>query len=57
MENIEFLFPTGPFGFDVHAFEQVGIALRVEDDHHLMFDAVNVLGDVHLGESASCRHG
>jgi hypothetical protein len=23
----------------------------VEDDHHLRFDAVNVLGDVHLGEA------
>ncbi|MND98526.1 hypothetical protein D3C80_908840 [compost metagenome] len=51
MENIELLSPTGPLGFNVHPFEQVGIALRIEDDDHLMFDAMNVLGDVHLGES------
>ncbi len=57
MEDIEFLFSTGPFGFDVHPFEQVGIALRIEDDHYLVFNAVYVLGDVHLGESRFANTG
>ena len=51
MEDIKLLLPTGTFGFDVHPFEQVGIALRIEDNHYLVFNAVYVLGDVHLGES------
>jgi hypothetical protein len=50
MENIEFLFSTGAFGFDVHAFEQIGIALRIEDNDDLVFDTMNVLGYVHLRE-------
>ncbi|KWV89999.1 hypothetical protein PFLmoz3_00347 [Pseudomonas fluorescens] len=51
MEDIKLFLPAGAFGFDVHALEQVGIALRVEDNHYLMFNAMNVLGDVHLSES------
>ncbi|MNT89616.1 hypothetical protein D3C72_2303760 [compost metagenome] len=57
MENIELLVPTGPAGFDVHAFEQVGIALGVEDDHNLGFDAVDVLGDIHLGKACLADTG
>ncbi|MCY1248933.1 hypothetical protein D3C76_858070 [compost metagenome] len=57
MEHIKLLFPTGPFGFDIHAFEQVGIALWIEDNHYFVFDAMNVLGDVHLGESRFANTG
>ncbi|MNJ63798.1 hypothetical protein D3C77_597220 [compost metagenome] len=42
---------TGALRFHVHALEQIGIALGVEDDHHLLARAVDVLGDVHLGQA------
>ena len=48
MEQIEVLGATGAFGFCVHAPQQVGIALRIEDDDHVA--AANVLGDQELGE-------
>ncbi|MOA04948.1 hypothetical protein D3C78_1245210 [compost metagenome] len=57
MEHIKLFLPTGAFGFDVHALEQVGITLRIEDDDHLMFDAMNVLSDVNLGEPGLANAG
>ncbi|MNV78796.1 hypothetical protein D3C71_1723120 [compost metagenome] len=57
MEDIKLLLPTGTFGFDVHPLEQVSVALRIENDDDLVFDAMNVLGDVHLGESCLADAG
>ncbi|MNE64503.1 hypothetical protein D3C80_1599200 [compost metagenome] len=51
MEDIKLFLPAGSTRFDVHALEQVGIALGVEDDHYFVVDAVDVLGDVHLSQS------
>ncbi len=48
MEQVEVLGAAGPLGFCVHAPQQVGIALRVEDDDHIA--AADVLGDEDLGE-------
>ncbi|RMP14398.1 hypothetical protein ALQ30_200154 [Pseudomonas syringae pv. persicae] len=36
VEHIEFVQASGAFGFQIHAFEQIGIALRVEDDDDLV---------------------
>ena len=35
MEYIKFVQSAGTHAFDVHAFEKVGIAFRIEDNHHL----------------------
>ncbi|RML48297.1 hypothetical protein ALQ97_200068 [Pseudomonas savastanoi pv. glycinea] len=57
MEDIELFLTTGSSRFDVHTLEQVGIAFGVEDNDHLMFDAVDILGDVHLSQSGFADTG
>ncbi|MNM65061.1 hypothetical protein D3C81_764840 [compost metagenome] len=51
VEHVELMFAAGASRFHVHPLEQVGIALGVEDDHHLLAGSVDVLGDVHLGQA------
>ena len=47
MEQIEVPGPSCPLRFGVHAPQQIGIALRVEDDDHVT--TADVLGDQDLG--------
>ena len=55
VKNIELAFASGAFGLDIHALEQVRIALGVEDDDHFVLancvTPPDVLGDEQLGES------
>ena len=53
MEHVELAFAPGALGLDVHALQQVRIALGVEDDHHLVLAAdlaADVLRDEQLGQ-------
>ncbi len=53
MEDVELAFAPGALGLDVHALQQVGIALGVEDDHYLVLAAdlaADVLRDEQLGQ-------
>ncbi|MNN47860.1 hypothetical protein D3C81_1623000 [compost metagenome] len=51
VEHIELVLTAGATGLDVHALEQVGIALGVEDDDHFAARSMDVLGDIHLGQA------
>ncbi|MNR45710.1 hypothetical protein D3C85_1645900 [compost metagenome] len=51
MKHIELALAPGSARFDVHAFEQVRVALGIEDDDHLVLTAVDILGDIHLGQA------
>ncbi|RMV41072.1 hypothetical protein ALP11_200083 [Pseudomonas syringae pv. papulans] len=54
VEHIKFVQASGAFGFQIHAFEQIGIALRVEDDNDFMlavFFTPNVLSDEQFSQA------
>src|SRR5690606_30355042 len=55
VKDIELALAAGTARLDVHALEQVGVALGVEDDAHLA--PVNVLGDVQLGQAGLADPG
>src|SRR5690606_15334607 len=55
VKDIELALAAGTARLDVHALEQVGVALGIEDDAHLA--AVNVLGDVQLGQAGLADPG
>ena len=48
MEHVEVFGSPGPLGLGIHASQQTGIALGIEDDHHI--PAPDVLGDEDLGQ-------
>ena len=55
MEDVELALAPGTLGLHVHALEQIGIALGIEDDHHLVLAAnlaADVLGDEQLGQTS-----
>jgi hypothetical protein len=49
MKDVELTFAPRAFGLDVHAFEQLSIALRIKHDADLA--AANVLSDKKFGQS------
>ncbi|MNO91150.1 hypothetical protein D3C76_826900 [compost metagenome] len=51
MKDVEFVLAAGAPCLHVHALEQVGVALGVEDNHHLLGWPVDVLGDVDLRQA------
>ncbi|OSN27751.1 hypothetical protein BV338_05635 [Pseudomonas syringae pv. actinidiae] len=54
VEHIKFVQSAGAFGFEIHALEQIGIALRIEDDNDLVlavFFSPDVLGDEQLSQA------
>ncbi|MNH18098.1 hypothetical protein D3C79_777920 [compost metagenome] len=55
VEDIELVLAASAPRLDVHALEQVGVALGVEDDDHFPARSMDVLGDIHLGQ-ASLAH-
>ena len=60
MEDVELAFASGAFGFHVHALEQIGVALGVEDDHDLVLAAhlaADVLGDEQFGQAGLADAG
>ncbi|MNG01786.1 hypothetical protein D3C84_847790 [compost metagenome] len=53
VEDIELVQPAGALALDVHAFEKVGVAFGIEDDHHFVLSAAlatNVLRDEQFGQ-------
>src|SRR3546814_2225756 len=52
MEDVELAFTPGALGLDVHALQQVRIALGVEDDHHLVL-AADLRSEEHTSELQS----
>ncbi len=54
VEHIKFVQAAGAFGFEIHALEQIGVALRVEDDNDFMlavFFTPNVLSDEQFSQA------
>ena len=54
VKDVELALATRSLGFDVHAFQEIRVALGVDDDHDLMLTvcirATDVLGDEQLGQ-------
>ncbi|MNP04551.1 hypothetical protein D3C76_964690 [compost metagenome] len=51
VKDIKIVLAAGAPSFHVHAFEQVGVTLGVEDNHHFLSWPVDVLRDVDLGQA------
>ena len=61
VEDVELAFAPGALGLHVHAFQEVRVALRIEDDHHLVLACSvappNVLGHEQFGQAGLADPG
>ncbi|MND29305.1 hypothetical protein D3C80_198110 [compost metagenome] len=57
VKDIKLVLSASPLCFHIHAGEELGIALGVEDDHHFLSGPVDILSNVHLGHTCFTHPG